>query len=100
MGLILTNIDKMVIKYTLRIAFKASNNQAKYEVLIAGLKIAKDPSVKCIKVFTDSQLVAEQSRGEYETRDPILLRYLQKLKSLQANFNYFEIFHIPRSENA
>ena len=51
--LILTNIDWMVTEYTLLFSFKASNNQAEYEILIAGLKIAKDLNVKHLKVFTD-----------------------------------------------
>ena len=45
--LILTNIDGMVIEYDLQFAFKASNNQAEYEALIARLKIAKNLDVKC-----------------------------------------------------
>ena len=53
-GLILTNIDGVVTEYVLRFGFKASNNQAKYEVLIARLKIVKDLSIKCLRVFTDS----------------------------------------------
>ena len=51
--LILTNIDGVVIKYVIRFGFKASNNQTKYEALIAGLKIVKD-NVKCLRVFTNS----------------------------------------------
>ena len=68
--------------------------------MIAGLKIAKDLGVKHMRAFTDSQLVVGQSRGEFKARDPILFRYLQKLKSLQTNFDYFKILYIPCSENA
>ena len=89
----------MVTEYAFQFTFKASNNQAEYEALIAGLRITKDLSVKWLKVFIDLQLVVGQSQGKYEVRDPVLLRYLQKLRSLQANFDYFKIFHIPRSKN-
>ena len=53
-GLILTNIDGMVIEYALPFAFKILNNQIKYGALIAGLKIIKDLSVKRIRAFTNS----------------------------------------------
>ena len=53
-GLILTNIDGVVIEYALRFDFKASNNQAKYKTLIVRLKIVKNLDVKYLRVFTDS----------------------------------------------
>ncbi|XP_073109503.1 uncharacterized protein [Elaeis guineensis] len=90
----------MVIEYALQFDFKASNNQAEYEALIARLKIAKDLSVKRLWVFIDSQLVVKQFQREYAARDLVLSRYLQKLKSLQSYFDYFEISNIPRSKNA
>ena len=43
--------------YVLMFRFKASNNEAKYEALIAGLKMAKDVGVKRIKALSDSRLV-------------------------------------------
>ena len=67
-GLILTNIDEVVIEYVLRFDFKASNNQIEYEALIVRSKIVKDLDVKCLRVFTDLQLIARQSREEYKVR--------------------------------
>ena len=53
-GLILINFEGVVTEYALRFNFKASNNQAEYEVLLAGLKIAKKLDIDSLKVFTDS----------------------------------------------
>ena len=52
-GLILTNSKGVINEYTLWFTFKASNNQAKCEALIANLKTAKELKVKRLKVFTD-----------------------------------------------
>ena len=41
-GLILINIDGMVTEYAFQFAFKALNNQTKYEAMIVGLKVAKN----------------------------------------------------------
>ena len=99
-GLILTNFEGIVIEYGLRFNFKISNNQAEYETLLAGLKIAKELEIYSLKVFTDSQLITGQVKGEFEARDSIMMKYLQKMKDFTASLKYFKIFHIFRSENA
>ncbi|KAM1898095.1 hypothetical protein ACFX14_032495 [Malus domestica] len=40
-GLVLTALDKVAMEYALHFKFKASNNEAEYEALIAGLCLAK-----------------------------------------------------------
>ena len=65
-GLILINFEGIVTKYAFRFNFKASNNQAEYEALLAGLKIAKELDIDNLKVFTDSQLITGQVKGEFE----------------------------------
>lgn len=40
--LILINPKGAIVEYTLQIVFPASNNEAKYEALIIGLKLAKE----------------------------------------------------------
>ncbi|KAM1440333.1 hypothetical protein ACFXTO_008592 [Malus domestica] len=40
-GLVLTTPDKVAMEYVLRFKFKASNNEAEYEALIEGLRLAK-----------------------------------------------------------
>ena len=41
----------------LRLGFKALNNEAEYEVLIAGLKLVREMKVESLEVYSDSQLV-------------------------------------------
>ena len=50
---------------TLRFGFKASNNEAEYEALIAGLKLAKEIKVESLEIFNDSQLIVCQITDEY-----------------------------------
>ncbi|KAM1746831.1 hypothetical protein ACFX11_013422 [Malus domestica] len=45
-GLVLTTPDKKAMEYALRFKFKASNNEADYEALLAGLCLAKHLGVK------------------------------------------------------
>ena len=99
-GFLLTNSDGVVTEYTLRVDFKASNNQAEYEALLAGLRMVKELGINSLRVFSDSQLIVGQVKGEFEVRDPTMVKYLQKVKDLVARLGYLEISHIPRSENA
>ena len=47
----------MLIEQTLWFAFKASNNQAEYETLIAGMLLAKEMGAKGLLAKSDSLLV-------------------------------------------
>ena len=56
-GIILEGPDELLIEQALRFAFKASNNQAEYEALIARMLLAKEMGVKGLLAKSDSLLV-------------------------------------------
>ncbi|GKE32528.1 reverse transcriptase domain-containing protein [Tanacetum coccineum] len=71
-GLILTNPEGIEFTYALRFRFDATNNEAEYEALIAGLKIAEQMGVKNLKANVDSRLVANQvPRSENKKADAL-----------------------------
>ncbi|GJZ58719.1 reverse transcriptase domain-containing protein [Tanacetum coccineum] len=98
-GLILTNPEGMEFTYALRFRFDATNNEAEYEALIAGLRIAKQMGVKNLQANVDSRLVANQVNGTYVAKEADMVRYLEKVKALTGGFKAFTIKQIPRSEN-
>nr|GEW45738.1 reverse transcriptase domain-containing protein [Tanacetum cinerariifolium] len=55
-GIILTNPEGVEFTYALRFQFMTSNNEAEYEALVAGLRIATQMGVKNIQVNGDSKL--------------------------------------------
>nr|GEZ05693.1 hypothetical protein [Tanacetum cinerariifolium] len=67
-GLILLNLEGEEYSYALRLNFTNSNNDAEYEALLAGLRIAAKMKVKKMHTFVDSKLVASQVEGSYEAR--------------------------------
>jgi hypothetical protein len=83
-GVVLEGPDGVLIEQSLRFAFKASNNQAEYEALIAGMKLAREMEVADLRVKSASQLVTNQVSGEYQTKDPQLVKYLEKVQSLAS----------------
>ncbi|GJX49470.1 reverse transcriptase domain-containing protein [Tanacetum coccineum] len=98
-GLILTNPEGMEFTYALRFRFDATNNEAEYEALIAGLKIAEQMGVKNLQANVDSRLVANQVNGTYVAKETDMVRYLEKVKTLTSSFKAFSIKQVPRSEN-
>ena len=55
--------------------------------------------ITAIKVRSDSQLVVHQVRGEYETKEDIMKKYLAKVREAITLFDVFEIERVPRSQN-
>lgn len=53
-GVVLESPDREEVSYFLRLEFKATNNQAEYEALIAGLELAQAVRANRVKVRTDS----------------------------------------------
>ncbi|GJU43731.1 reverse transcriptase domain-containing protein [Tanacetum coccineum] len=91
--------DDVEYSYALRLNFSNSNNDAEYEVLLAGLRIAKEMQVKDIHAFVDSKLVASQVEGSYEAKGERMIKYQEKVLKLAGAFNKFQITHIPRAKN-
>ena len=77
-GFLLTNSEGVVTKYALRFNFKASNNQAEYEVLLAGLRVVKELEIDSLRIFSDSQQIVGQVRGEFKARDPTMVKYFRR----------------------
>ncbi|GKB27293.1 reverse transcriptase domain-containing protein [Tanacetum coccineum] len=69
----------------MRFRFRATNNEAEYEALIAGLRIAEQMGVKNIQTNVDSRLVANQVNGSYVAKESSMVQYLEKVKTLTSN---------------
>ncbi|GKA31714.1 reverse transcriptase domain-containing protein [Tanacetum coccineum] len=67
-GLMVVSPERMEYTYTLRFEFETTNNEAEYEALLAGLRIAKELEIRELIIFVDSQLVANQVKGLFEAR--------------------------------
>lgn len=98
-GLILTNQQGAEFTYALHFEFPASNNEAEYEALIAGLRIAEQMGVKDLAANVDSRLVANQINGTYVAKEDSMIQYLAKAQALTQSFRTFSIKQIPRSQN-
>ena len=90
-GLILTSPNGVITEYALQFEFSTSNNEAEYEVLVIGLRMAKELRVRHLRVHSDSQLIIDQVQREYEAWKPNMIKYLQKIKDLASNLTTLNI---------
>jgi probable phosphoglycerate mutase len=77
----------------------ATNNQAEYQALIAGLRQAATWKPERIEVRIDSKLVVEQLSGRYKIKNPDLQALAQTARSLLNSFPEATITHVPRERN-
>ncbi|GJW00078.1 reverse transcriptase domain-containing protein [Tanacetum coccineum] len=87
-GLILTNPEGAEFTYAMRFRFEATNNEAEYEALIAGLRIAEQMGVKNLQANVDSRLVANQVNGSY----------IAKESGMEKSINEKEILDVVEEE--
>ena len=99
-GLILTSLDGIDVEYALRFGFQASNNEAKYEAVIARLNLAHSMEADQLEVCSDSQLVVKQIEDDYEAKGEKMIRYLKKVRELFKKFVWVQVKHILRTENS
>ncbi|GKC87303.1 reverse transcriptase domain-containing protein [Tanacetum coccineum] len=98
-GLILIDPEGSAYSYALRLNFANSNNDAKYEALLAGLRIATKIKVEKMHAFVDSKLVANQVEGSYEAKGEKTKKYKEKALEMIRSFSDFHISHTSREEN-
>lgn len=76
-----------------------TNNVAEYIALIMGIINCLQFKPKRLKIYTDSQLLVKQIKGEFKIKDEWLKRLYLITSNLLKNFEEFEIFYISREEN-
>ena len=81
-----------------RLDFPTTNNEAEYEVLVAGLDLAKAAGGARVVLYYDSQVVTNQVNGDYKCKGKIMKRYLDQVKGRVDELKA-KIIQIPRREN-
>ncbi|CAL8122678.1 unnamed protein product [Prunus armeniaca] len=90
-GVVIITLDGTLLEQVIMLGFPASNNEAEYEALLAGLRLAKKLSIKKLAIYLDSQLITSQASGEYMTKYPRMILYLDKVQELLKAFPTFTI---------
>ncbi|GKC87997.1 reverse transcriptase domain-containing protein [Tanacetum coccineum] len=73
-AVILTDPEGVEFTYALRFQFEATSNKAKYEALIARLRIAEKIGIQSLQVNVDSKLVANKVNGTYIAKETDMIK--------------------------
>jgi hypothetical protein len=85
--------------YAARLDFSCTNNIAKYEALLLGLRKLRTMGIRRAILKTDSQVISGHIDKSSKARDPKLEKYLDIDQSLEASFEGFSVKNIPKGEN-
>ncbi|GJS19530.1 reverse transcriptase domain-containing protein [Tanacetum coccineum] len=95
----LINPEGKEYTYALRFGFKTTNNEAEYEALLAGLRIAQEMEIRSLAIFAESQLMVNQIKRFFEARQQTIKQYLEKTKEIMKGFDSYMIEHIRQNQN-
>ena len=79
------------VRYALTLQFSASNNEAEYKALITRLHLAREMGLQQLRVYSDSQLVVSQVRGDYQVKGKNMVAYLKVAREQLRSFRWFKI---------
>ncbi|KAK0581993.1 hypothetical protein LWI29_020215 [Acer saccharum] len=98
-GIVITTPEGHTVESAMMFDFKATNNQAEYEALLAGLRVCIVLGADVLEIYSDSQVVVNQVLDEYQAREEHMIAYLDIAKRLLRKFKVYRISQIPREEN-
>ena len=96
-GIVLESDGKVIKEYK-RYIGKATNNQAEYEALIEGLKLAGIYWKGHLECFTDSELLVKQVNGEYDVKNKELKVAHAAVEKLAKQFPSITFTHVRRAD--
>ena len=82
-----------------RLNFRCTNNMAEYEALLLGLKLVQSLQITRISILGDSDLVIQQVKGNFVTKDNRLRSYRVVATELLKSLAEFQITKVPRAQN-
>jgi ribonuclease HI len=92
-----------VIRYAARLIFAndehSTNNATEYKALLLALRKMKALGQQTFIIKTDSKVIQEHIEKKSETRNLVLMKYLEKVREMERHFKGYSVQHIPRDDN-
>jgi ribonuclease HI len=100
---VVTSPTGVVIRYAARLIFTndehSTNNTTEYEALLLALRKMKALGQQTFIIKTNYKAIQEHIEKESEARNPVLMKYLEKVKEMERHFKGYLVQHIPRDYN-
>ncbi len=98
-GVVISSPDGEVVTTISKRLGIATNNQAEYAAVIAGLEKALELRVEEVECVLDSELVVKQLKREYKVKHKDLAPLFLKMHNLSTQFKKVTYTHVRREEN-
>jgi ribonuclease HI len=99
LGVLIEDDSGHIVRKVARYLGTATNNQAEYAALLAGLQAASQLGADELMISADSELLVKQMNGEYRVKNPELKVMFAEAKELLEKFRHVVIKYIPREKN-
>jgi len=96
---VVINQGKKRLKEISRSIGDATNNIAEYSALICALQEALIMKASVLEIFTDSELVFKQVRGDYKVKNSNMKNLFDQVQQLLKGFKHVELQHVRREKN-
>jgi ribonuclease HI len=98
-GVVVLDEGGRVVDEGARYLGERTNNQAEYEALILGLTKVREFRPRRVRIYSDSELLVRQMKGEFRVRNEALKPLFRKAAGLIDSLACVEFVRIPREEN-
>jgi ribonuclease HI len=96
---VITDVKGQVLETISRYIGTATNNQAEYRALIAGLEAGLRLGAEEARIKLDSELVVKQLKGQYRVKNTDLKPLYLKASELLSGFQKYSLVHVLRDQN-
>jgi ribonuclease HI len=97
-GVLLISPTGEQLKYVLQIFWKVSSNEAEYEALLHGPRLAASLGIKRLLVYSDSVVVINQVNKSWDRNKENMDAYCLEVRKLENKFYGLEFHHIVRDK--
>ena len=98
-GVLFISPEGRQLKYVLQILWQATNNEAEYEALIHGLRVASSLGIKRLLVYGDSAVVINQVNKDWDCTKDNMDAYCAEVRKLEKFFQGLKIHYVLRDSN-
>jgi ribonuclease HI len=92
-----------MIRYTARLNFTddvhSTSNTSEYEALLLALRKMKALGQQTFVIKTNSNVIQEHIEKKIKAGNPVLMKYLEKVREMERHFKDYSVQHIPRDDN-
>ena len=92
-GVVIRNSKGEVLHELAEYLGNQTNNYAEYSGLMAALEYAVSNGISSIRIFSDSELLVRQMRGQYKVSNPVLKDFYQRAQALIRKLGHVSIEH-------